>query len=157
MSLDMTLLWFQRAMPSPSDKNRRVQLGCHFEEVAEMFRVTEKDGTQHMVMTSDDVLTAALLDDAYKALHRLADALKDGTAKLPVIVNRRLFIDSIADQLVTGTGTAYVNQMKPTLALERTNTSNWSKYDDNGQPIFDGNGKISKGPNYQIASYEGCY
>ena len=28
--------WFQKAVPAPSDKNRAVQLGCHFEEVGEM-------------------------------------------------------------------------------------------------------------------------
>lgn len=28
--------WFTKAIPTPTDKNRAVQLGCHFEEVAEM-------------------------------------------------------------------------------------------------------------------------
>ena len=28
--------WFTRAVPTPTDKNRAVQIGCHFEEVGEM-------------------------------------------------------------------------------------------------------------------------
>ena len=29
--------WFKLAMPVPTEKNRNVQVGCHIEEVAEMF------------------------------------------------------------------------------------------------------------------------
>lgn len=28
--------WFKAAVPNPTDDNRRVQLGCHLEEVSEM-------------------------------------------------------------------------------------------------------------------------
>lgn len=33
-------------------------------------------------------------------------------------------------------------------ALQEVNRSNWSKF-ENGEPIFDENGKIKKGPNYR--------
>lgn len=33
-------------------------------------------------------------------------------------------------------------------ALKEVNLSNWSKFDENGNPIFNENGKIVKGENY---------
>jgi len=38
ISADISIikLWFERAVPEPTDKNRAVQLGVHFEEVSEM-------------------------------------------------------------------------------------------------------------------------
>nr|DAE07514.1 MAG TPA: NTP-PPase-like protein [Podoviridae sp. ctnCN2] len=38
-------------------------------------------------------------------------------------------------------------------ALEVVNASNWSKFED-GQPVFDEQGKIQKGKNYRAPSLE---
>jgi hypothetical protein len=43
-------------------------------------------------------------------------------------------------------------------ALNRVNTSNFSKFDANGFPIFDENGKIAKNlATYKKADLEGLY
>jgi hypothetical protein len=42
-------------------------------------------------------------------------------------------------------------------ALRRVNGSNWSKFNDDGQPIFDENGKIAKGPRYERPDLTGLY
>jgi hypothetical protein len=67
------------------------------------------------------------------------------------------FLDSVADQIVTAAGAGHCAGMQVTEAVRRVNSSNWSKYDTNGKPIFDENGKIAKGPNYEPPNLEGLY
>ena len=86
----------------------------------------------------------------------LADWLKKGIVSAR-ITDRKEFLDSIADQVVTGIGAAYCADMRASDACDRVNTSNWSKFDHNGQPIRDANGKITKGPNYQPPVLDGLY
>ena len=33
-------------------------------------------------------------------------------------------------------------------AIDEVDRSNWSKFDEDGKPIFNENGKVMKGPNY---------
>jgi hypothetical protein len=40
--------------------------------------------------------------------------------------------------------------------LDIVSTSNWSKFDEQGQPIFDANGKIKKGPRYVPPHLDEC-
>jgi hypothetical protein len=47
--------------------------------------------------------------------------------------------------------------MNAAVAVTRVNASNWSKFDVNGTPFFDQNGKILKGPNYHAPDLEGLY
>jgi hypothetical protein len=89
-------------------------------------------------------------------IYVLSKLLKLGELKVRVD-NRNEFLDSIADQVVTGIGAAYCAGMKAADACDRVNTSNWSKFDHNGQPIRDANGKITKGPNYQPPVLDGLY
>jgi hypothetical protein len=42
-------------------------------------------------------------------------------------------------------------------AINRVNSSNWSKYNADGKPIFNEHGKIAKGPNYAPPDLEGLY
>ena len=132
--------WFQKAVPAPSDKNRAVQLGCHFEEFGEMLLVMGlKNGT------------------VYSELAALASALKDAgkDAKswqflseewLPVFDKTEL-LDALCDQIVTAIGVAHMFGMNIEGALTEVNRSNWSKF-VNEAPVFDENGKIAKGPDY---------
>jgi predicted HAD superfamily Cof-like phosphohydrolase len=145
--LHSTKLWFERGRPEPTPKDIHSQLGCHFEEVAEMIdEISALDGQ------ADTLLIAA-----YSAVHNLAEFLKDNAKNALEVIevrkeNRVAFIDAIADQLVTATGSAHVLGMDPVGALAEVNRSNWSKYDDDGQPIYDPvTHKITKGPNYRPA------
>jgi predicted HAD superfamily Cof-like phosphohydrolase len=146
MGIDITELWFKRAVPSPTVQNQQVQVGCHFEEVHEM--LDEMVGT--------DAASRGAIERANEAVKFLADGLKKGLLSY-TINDRKLFVDACADQIVTATGSGYVNGMNVPLALERVNTSNFSKFDSNGQPIFNEHGKIAKSSNYKEADFTGCY
>ncbi len=146
MTTEAIELWHRRARPEPTAADFNVQLGCHFEEIQEMGCTIE----------GGDIIMIKLLDDLDSVVSRIADRLKKGLSNVE-IVNRKEFLDSIADQVVTGIGAAYCAGMKGAAACDRVNTSNWSKFDENGQPIRDANGKITKGPNYQPPVLDGLY
>ena len=148
MSIDLINLWHERARPRPTERDLDVQVGCHFEEVAEMLE------TLTSVYRDGDVL----LMNAHEAVKALADALKAGHMKLTVLMaDREDLLDSLADQIVTATGVGHCAGMGVTEAVRRVNTSNWTKYDSDGQPIRDKNGKIAKGPKYAPPNLEGLY
>jgi predicted HAD superfamily Cof-like phosphohydrolase len=118
--------WFKEAVPAPEDKNRRVQTGVHFEEVAEMLEALR--------LPTDEI-------------SKLATALKKGEMDLPE-PDRIELLDSLCDQIVTAVGVAHMFGMDIVSALKEVDASNWSKFGENGKPIFDENGKIKKGANY---------
>lgn len=148
MSIDLIALWHSRARPTPTDKDFNVQLGCHFEEIAEQLECME----------GYDEDSGRVIFDAYEAVKTLADLLKAGEIHCEILSGyRNDFLDSLGDQIVTATGVAHCAKMNVTEAVRRINTSNWSKYDNDGKPIFDQNGKITKGPNYAPPDLEGLY
>lgn len=136
--------WFELAVPQPTDKNRLVQMGVHFEEVSEMF-------------------TALGADPVATALSDLATVFKSGSTPTgqPVVfgdltIDRKELLDALCDQIVTATGVAHMLGMDIVTALARVNDSNWSKFVD-GKPEFDANGKISKSTNYRKPDLDGLY
>jgi predicted HAD superfamily Cof-like phosphohydrolase len=143
MSTEAIELWHKRARPEPTAADFNVQLGCHFEEIEEMMQ---------SIVTDDEEVWQEVRSQIYV----LSKLLKLGELKARVD-DRKEFLDSIADQVVTGIGAAYCAGMKAADACDRVNTSNWSKFDHNGQPIRDANGKIKKGPNYQPPVLDGLY
>lgn len=141
MSLDLINMWHQRARPTPTATNLGVQLGCHAEEFVEMLDSLEP--------------TEAVLS-AKEAVAHLAHMWKLGV-HFPMIADRKEFLDSLADQIVTAVGVGHCANMNVPEACLRVNQSNWSKYDSDGQPIFKATGKIDKGPNYQQPDLEGLF
>lgn len=131
MSIETIALWFKRAVPEPSDKNRAVQIGCHFEEVAEMLEAT-------------GYWAPCLRDD-------LSDIATHFKKRSPGIasdsVDRAELLDACCDQIVTAVGVAHMFGFDLIGALNEVNRSNWSKFVD-GQPVFNEHGKIAKGPGY---------
>lgn len=139
-TLANTKLWFEIGRPLPVSKDIHSQLGCHFEEVVEM--IDEIEGVHPEA--------AAALSAARRSLHDLADMLKKNDGIVVIRETKRLkMLDSIVDQLVTVTGVAHVLHMDPVGGLAEANRSNFSKFDDEGKPIYDPvTKKITKGPNY---------
>lgn len=147
MSVDQIELWHRRARPKPTEEDFNVQLGCHFEEIVEMLDTldfTNADGIEYEVRTTR------------VALNALARMLKNGEL-LAHITDRKEFLDSVADQVVTAVGAGYCAGMKTAEAVAAVNRSNYSKFDKNGYPIFNENGKIAKGPDYAPPNLEGLY
>ena len=138
--LQSTYNWFSKAKPEPTSGDFIVQLGVHFEEVAECLAS----------LTPECYESEHLLAKAYSAIHEFADALK-ATKKTGFSVFPRdavEFLDSLGDQIVTAVGTAYMRDLKIVPTMEEINRSNWSKFDDDGNPIFKDSGKIAKSSNY---------
>lgn len=149
MNFEAIELWHKRARPEPTEADFNVQMGCHFEELAEMLDAIEF----HVVGFDATPGGITIVAESAKAL---SEGLKNGSIKA-VMTDRKGFVDAVADQVVTAIGTAHCANMKPALAIERVNTSNWSKFDADGNPMRDANGKIKKGDNYVPPDLEGCY
>lgn len=145
MNMNQIKQWHERARPSPTPKQLNTQIGCHFEEVVEMLEALKP------IYLSDweDV------DSAIVTLTKLANRLKSND--LPVdILSRENLLDSLCDQIVTAIGVAHCADMDIVEGVYRVDDSNWSKY-VHGQPIFDKNGKITKGPNYEPPDLKGLF
>lgn len=145
MSVDSITLWHKRARPSPTEKDFNVQLGCHLEEIGEMLRSIEGEDpfTVNKLRTLEHLVTSA------------ATGFKLGTYSA-WIQSRKEFLDSCCDQVVAAVGAAHCANMKVSKAVDIVNQSNWSKFDENGQPYFDENGKVKKGPKYIPPDLEEC-
>lgn len=143
MEIESIDLWHKRARPSPTAENLNVQLGCHFEEIEEMMRA---------VKINDEALWEKVRLD----ISWMSKLLKGGRLTATV-TDRKELLDAIADQVVTGVGVGHCAGLNVSEALGRVNTSNWSKFDDSGMPMFDERGKITKGPNYAPPDLEGLY
>ena len=138
-------LWHKRARPEPTDNDFNVQFGCHFEEIAEMM----------ITLDSADAVTRNKLSMLAYQIMSLAEGIKRGVYVVD-ITNRKEFLDAICDQVVTGVGAAYCAKMDVVKGIGIVNTSNWSKFDENGQPLRDENGKIKKGPKYTPPHLDEC-
>lgn len=138
-TLARTVEWFEKAVPKPTSKNFHTQLGVHFEEVNEML----------MEVSTDDFETQSYLDVAKMALHQLATHLKrsDGVVYIED-EDQTDFLDALCDQVVTAAGCAVIIKADIVGGLKEVNRSNFSKFDADGQPIFDENRKVTKGPAY---------
>jgi hypothetical protein len=144
---DIIKIWHERARPHPTEDNLAVQFGCHIEEFIEgldsvSFAFLDEDAEDYATMMF--------------TLEKLANGLKKGVVKMQ-IDNRKELLDSLADQVVTGVGVGHCAKMNIVEAINRVNSSNWSKYNADGKPIFDEHGKIAKGPNYAPPDLKGLY
>ena len=144
MTIESLNLWHKRARPTPTEESFNVQLGCHLEEVVEML------GTLWIKPNHDEAYNAKVW------LSMVADNLKSGRYEA-IINDRKELLDSLADQVVTAAGVAHCANMNIVAACEEVNKSNWSKFDSNGMPVFDSNGKVDKPPSYKPPNLDGMY
>ena len=136
--ITQTTHWFELAHADQGHQKRTVQLGVHFEEVAEMLGA----------LVSKDNQALALIREAENALVQLSEYLKENSKTTRIYPHSdNLLLDSLCDQAVTLAGVAYDYGYKFPQALREVNRSNFSKF-VNGAPVFDENGKIKKGPDY---------
>jgi hypothetical protein len=133
--------WHQRARPERKPNHLGIQIGCHAEEFVEMLQALEP--------------TEAVLK-AIDTVDLLAGLWKSGT-HYPVIKDRRELLDSLADQIVTAVGVGHCAEMNVPEACDAVDWSNWSKFDAQGNPLFDANGKILKGPRYGAPDLTGMF
>lgn len=127
------LNWFQAVKPNPTATDVMVQVGCHFEEVAEMCEALYMDETDTVLQGEADWFKHQ------KDSNDNAQTVSD-FSKLELL-------DALCDQITTAVGVAYMMGMDIEGALAEVCRSNESKF-ANGKPIFDANGKIAKGKDY---------
>lgn len=133
MSLKKTKEWFEQAIPEPTIEQACVQIGCAYEETGELART--------------------LCDDVRTDLEWIAKEYKSSSAdhvRFIAEINhqeRVQMLDDIVDEIVTRTGIGHCMGFDILGALEEVNRSNFSKFED-GKPVFDVNGKITKGKDY---------
>lgn len=150
MNLESIALWHNRARPNPTDENFNVQLGCHLEEIVEMIeclRFTYKNGTGVEMPGKNSMI--------YQQINDFSDGLKAGRI-IAQIADTEGLLDALADQIVTAVGVGHCANTDIVQAVDIVNTSNWSKFSPEGEPYFDQNGKILKGPNYKAPDLSGC-
>ena len=131
MTISCIKQWFQLAVPEPTDKNRAVQIGCHFEEVREMLQALP---TNHPCLRDD--------------LADIANDYKRRQEVSPEEPDRTELLDALCDQIVTAVGVAHCMGYDILGALAEVSRSNDSKRDSSGEFLRDDNGKIMKGPGY---------
>lgn len=134
-----TVTWFQKARPLVTNKDFNSQIGVHFEEVTEM-----------LDSISGNPEAVAAIMDARRAMKKLADLCKGQKADI-IVINELELLDSLCDQIVTGTGVAHCRNHDIVAAMTEVNRSNFSKFGEDGKPLYDENGKVIKGPNYSKA------
>ena len=134
--------WFELAVPTPTDKNRAVQIGVHFEEVAEMAEaLNDNDLAEILKSVATDYKEGGTLEDLFGPDHK---------------IDRKGLLDALCDQIVTAVGVAHMFGMNIEGAMDEVNRSNFSKFVD-GKPVFNEHGKIIKGPNYTPPDLTGFY
>jgi predicted HAD superfamily Cof-like phosphohydrolase len=141
MSIDSIELWHRRGRPDPTARELNIQLGCHIEEFVEMLACIKFEGGWHNLRYE---------------LTLLADRLKSG-GESAIIHDRKEMLDSLADQIVTSIGVGHCAGMKTSDAVDAVSRSNWSKFNDEGFPVFNEHGKIAKGPNYRPPVLDNLY
>jgi hypothetical protein len=136
--IENTVNWFKAAVPEPTEKNFQVQLGVHFEEIAEM-------------LNNNIFANCPEADRALEAVSELANLLKKADRQIIPLpqgnMQRTDLLDALCDQVVTGVGVAHFAKMDVAGGLKEVSRSNWSKFIED-KPVFLPNGKIGKGQYY---------
>jgi len=133
--LQRTLEWFQLAVPTPTDKNKSVQIGCWVEESCEVL----------------EALGESLYLDS---LTDIANKYKCSEGKVSLTDEQRItLLDGVCDVIVTAVGVAHMFDMDIMGAMSEVNRSNFSKFVD-GKPVFNEQGKIAKPATYSAPNLE---
>lgn len=138
MNIEKVIDWFRAAKPNPTEKDKATQIGAHFEEVAEMMAALSCNNIESR--------TYEVAQEFY-ACNTINKDIDGEDIELPENWQIEL-LDALCDQIVTAIGVGYMMGFDMVGALKEVNLSNWSKFDENGNPIFNKNGKIVKGENY---------
>lgn len=136
-TLQNTFDWI-KACQEPSEKLANIQMGVFFEEIAETLRevVIKSQQGNNVFKSSAEIIN--LMGNLLKLDDLQLDLNKTDYIKL---------LDGLCDVIVTATTTAYALGFDLIGAMNEVNRANYSKFVD-GKPIYDENGKITKGPNY---------
>lgn len=138
MDIQKIIEWFKAAKPKPTEKDKSTQIGAHFEEVSEMMWTLSCNNIANKTYE---------VSEEFYACSAINKDIDGKFIELPK--NWEIYLlNSLCNQIVTAIGVGYMMGFDMVGALQEVNLSNWSKFDENGNPIFNENGKIAKGENY---------
>lgn len=103
-----------------------------------MLAVLKSDNPFQSMVIADTIASIILLSERLKAYGEDTHVREEDRAEL---------LDALCDQIVTATGIGTFLGMNVPGALSEVNRSNYSKF-VNGEPIFNENQKVMKGPDY---------
>jgi len=135
LNIKPILEWFQQAKSNPTIKDACVQVGCHYEEVYEMYNVTHKNSEESLCELAYDFKMGV-----GGSINDICCVIRDNKKSIEML-------DALCDQIVTAIGVAYMMGFDIEKALAEVNRSNWSKFVD-GKPVFTEQGKIAKPDSY---------
>lgn len=141
-SLSQIKSWFERAVPTPTHQNIHTQIACHLEEFCEMLTALADAGSTFPAR--EEMGFAHNVIDFIQRRLKAGDGLEIEVNDL----NRVEVLDALCDQIVTAIGIAHMLEMDIQGALQEVADSNDSKFTADGQPIFNAQHKIVKGPRY---------
>ena len=133
IGIERTKEWFEKVFPNPTIQNAIVQLSVHFEEVGEALDA--------LGLPSNEI-------------HQVAKDLREGSYndfikhQLENTDVRKELLDALGDQQVTLVGSAHTLNMDLIGALDEINRSNFTKFDENENPIYNEFGKVAKSERY---------
>jgi predicted HAD superfamily Cof-like phosphohydrolase len=136
--IDRCMEFFRKGFPRRNAKSFRTQLGVFCEEIAETLDSIESTNSQD----NQNIINFV------KVVKDFSDYLKKTDCEL-IVANRLELADGLADTMVTAIGVAYGSGINIEGAFNNVVSSNLTKFDDNGYPILDENGKIVKSNNYR--------
>lgn len=133
--------------PDKKDKLLIGQIAFHLEEVKETIIALYEllpgyDPTHLTVIHALENLKDGYLSGRYDELKNIIEKRTDKVSLIELI-------DGLGDTVVTAVGVMNRCGVNPVTVMDRINDSNYSKFDENGNPIVDETGKIQKGSNYQ--------
>ena len=125
--------WFKRCYPKPTFKDADVQLGVHIEEIAELF-------------------VALRMYDVAVQLSAIATRFKTQEPQLLQTLSpeeRVAVADALADIIWTATTTGAAMGIPVPAVFDAVVYSNYTKFDERGNPVFLEGGKIGKSKLYR--------
>lgn len=146
--------WFVKA-DSNKDvhdvQNLSAQFGAHIEEFRELFVALNKligDKSNGKFPALIDMLKTVETEFYTGKYNECMNGLfcPVYNDELAEVTNE--IVDSFGDQMFTATGCLKRMLVNPKEVLHRVNHSNFTKFDENGNPIYNEHGKVTKGPLY---------
>ena len=132
---------FHKAFGHPVNEKPVTELDDDFFDMVRLRKRLIREEVDHELMAALNNLYTLRMDE---------DAVAD-------ITNARIeILDAICDSIVVLIGTALCFGFDIETAMNRVHASNMSKLGSNGKPIYRGDGKIMKGPNYFPPQLDDC-
>lgn len=141
---------FMQAMGQEPSVELQLQLVT--EEAVELLEATSSL-TQEATLANMEAFLKEAADLLYVMIGAViaAEALLAAGKAIPVtpLTTKAADLVNITEYILADAGDAFLDDDMMVEAFNRVHASNMSKMGEDGKPIYDGSGKVTKGPNYR--------